>query len=92
MGKDKVRHADLLLRCSSLDHKDCYHLRDAMMNFKNVTMTYITRTIMDTDYCVAGSAIVYDGKINKFKRELRSLEGDGFKTSKMKMFITKRKN
>ena len=91
--KPKIHHADILLRCSKKEHENCAVLRDALMqNFKNVTMAYITRTDMDTDYCVSASAIVKDGEILKFKDQLRKLKGtdkNKFKVSKVKLFTSK---
>ena len=91
--KPKIHHADVLLRCSKQEHENCAMLRDSLMkNFKNVTVAYTTRTNMDTDYCVSASAMVKDGEINKFKKQLESLKGTGqqeFKVSKGKLFVSK---
>ena len=93
--KPKIRHADVLLRCSKPEHENCAMLRDALMqNFKNVTMAYTTLTKMDTDYCVSASAMVKDGEINKFRKQLNELKGGTgkrkFEVSKVKLLVSDR--
>lgn len=95
LHKSKIRHTDVLLRCSKPDHENCAVLRDTLMqNFKNVTMAYTTLTNMDTDYCVSASAIVKDGEIVKFRDQLNKLNGGTgkrkFAVSKVKLFVSKR--
>lgn len=65
-----------------------------MKSFTNVTMAYTTITDMDTDYCVSASAMVKDGEINKFRKQLNQLKGGTgnrkFEVSKVKLFVSER--
>ena len=88
--KQKIRNAEILLQCASLEHKDCAVLRDAVFyGFKGVLSAYITTLIpkmKNADYCVSAHAIVKDGEINKFRKQLKELKyntGKGKRKSKV---------
>ncbi len=89
--KPKAHYADILLRCSKPEHENCAVMRNVLMeNFTNVTKAYTTRTDLDTDYCVGATAIVKDGEINSFKKQLQNFKKDSrFKVSKVKIFVNK---
>ena len=88
--KCKIRTAQILLQCASLEHKDCAVLRDAVFySFNGVLSAYITTLtpkMKNADYCVSAHAIVKDGEINKFRKQLKELKyntGKGKRKSKV---------
>ena len=89
---NKLHHADVLLRCSKEEHENCVVLRDALMKkFPNVTTAYVTRTKLDTDYCVSASAIVRDNEIDDFENQLKKLHQSGknkFNVKNIKLFVS----
>ncbi len=90
-AKSKIHIADILLRCSKKEHENCAALRDSLLeNFKNVTKAYTTRTVLDTVYCVSATAIVEDGQINKFKKQLRDFKKpNSFKVSRARLYVNR---
>ena len=84
--KNELRSAEILLRCSKMEHDNCSVVRDALMkNFKNVLEANTTRTrIGKNDYCVAATALVKTGEIKKFKEELMHLKAKAEQSIKIK--------
>lgn len=88
-----MRRADLLLRCSEDDHKNCLSMRDALLrDFPNVMSAFPTRVTLDAEYCVAASAFVRKRDAGAFKRKLEAFRGKSgeFKVSRVHMLVSDR--
>ena len=68
----KLHTAFILIRCTKSSHKNCIPIRNALMkNFKNVLEAYTTSE--NTEYCIAGKALVKSSEILKFEKDLEKL-------------------
>lgn len=75
---DQLKRVDILLRCEKSEHDNCSVMTHALMaNFKNILEVNTTRTTIDnTDYCVAGTALVNKNSIKNFRKKLKNIKSD----------------
>lgn len=95
--RQKIHHAEILLKCSNPNHindySDCVLLKDKVFSsFKLVLSIYVKQVYENKDVnsidscCVSASAIVKDGEINKFRKQLKELNYSiGGKNKKQKV-------
>ena len=82
--RQKIHRAEILLKCSNPNHindiSDCVLLKDKIFSsFKCVLTIYVKQVYENKDVnsidscCISAAAIVKDGEINKFRKQLKEL-------------------
>lgn len=89
---DQLKRVEILLRCEKPDHDNCSVMTHALMkNFKNILEANTTRTTIDNnDYCVAGTALVKESEIKKFKKNLKNVKSNNdIGVKELELYISK---
>lgn len=75
---DQLKRVDILLRCEKPNHNNCSIMTQALIkNCKDVLEVNTTRTKIDnTDYCVAGTALVNENDVKNFRKNLKNVKSD----------------
>lgn len=89
--KHTLHTIEMLLCCSSPNHKDCVRLQTALMkNFKNVLASWLTRVNMEgVEYCIGAHGLLQGNERSKFEKELDNLKYSKTKTVRdVKLFVS----
>jgi len=89
---NQLKRVEILLRCEKQNHDNCSVMTHALMkNFKNILEANTTRTTINgNDYCVAGTALINENDIKKFKKDLKNVKSvNNVGVKNLELYISK---